>query len=357
VSESLERWGWDETFAAAWTKAHGGDESLEPARVIAEFRGGTVVASAHGELKAVTAGRLRRAVKVDQADKPAVGDWVAVNARPNEAQAMIHAVVPRRTCVLRRASGRDALPQVVAANVDVVIIATSLAGDVNPRRLERYLAVVRESGARAVIALTKADLAPDASAALAEVAAIAGDAPVQVLSSLTGAGVEVLDACFAGNATVALVGSSGVGKSTLINRWLGRERQTTKEVGDDGRGRHATTHRELFLRPGGGLVMDTPGMRELGLWEADEGVRDTFADVSEVAASCRFRDCKHVGEPGCAVEAALAAGTIQRERFDAWKKLAEELATNSADSARLRRRHEKVATRALEKLTRGRGDD
>jgi ribosome biogenesis GTPase len=372
MNEVLASWGFDAHFEAKWQRA--ASDELEPARVIAEFRGGTVVASAHGELKAVTSGRLRRAVKVDQADKPAVGDWVAVRvtgrlapaaaegaeragAPMNEGQAMIHGVVPRRTCVVRRASGRDALPQVVAANVDVVIIATSLAGEVNPRRLERYLAVVRESGARAVLAHTKAHIAPDPTAALAQVAAIAGDAPVHVLSSLTGAGVEVLDACFAGNATVALVGSSGVGKSTLINRWLGRERQTTKTVGDDGRGRHATTHRELFLRPGGGLVMDTPGMRELGLWEADEGVRDTFADVSEVAASCRFRDCKHVGEPGCAVSAALAAGTLARDRFDAWTKLAEELATNSADAARLRKRHEKVSTRALEKLTRGRGDD
>jgi ribosome biogenesis GTPase len=355
MNDVLASWGWDAHFEAQWAKVAG--DGLEPARVIAEFRGGTVVASAHGELKATSSGRLRRAVKVDQVDKPAVGDWVAVSTRPGEGSAMIHAVVPRRTCVVRRASGRDALPQVVAANVDVVLVASSLAGDVNLRRLERYLAVVRESGARAVLALTKADLAADTTEVLAQVASIAGDAPVHVLSSLTGAGVEVLDRLFDDHATVALVGSSGVGKSTLINRWLGRAHQVTKEVGDDGRGRHATTHRELFLRPGGGLVMDTPGMRELGLWEAEDGVRDTFADVAAVAAACRFRDCRHVGEPGCAVGEALAAGTLARDRFDAWKKLAEELETNSADAARMRKRHEKVTTKALEKMQRGRGDE
>ncbi len=355
MSEELTRWGLDAHFAAKLRDL--GDDSHSPARVIAEFRGGYIVASAHGELKAGSSGKLRRAVKIDRVDKPAVGDWVVVSARPGEATAMIHAVVPRRTCVIRRASGRDPLPQVVAANVDVVLVATSLAGDVSLRRLERYLAVVRESGARPVLALTKSDLAVDAAAALAQVAAIAGDASVHVLSSLTGEGVEALDRLFDDNATVALVGSSGVGKSTLINRWLGNQHQVTLTVGDDGRGRHATTHRELFLRPGGGLVMDTPGMRELGLWEAEEGVRDTFADVSAVAAACHFRDCRHVGEPGCAVGAALAAGTLARDRFESWRKLADEMAATGADAARMRKREEKVSTKALEKMLRGRRDD
>jgi ribosome biogenesis GTPase len=357
--DSLERWGWDAGFAAAWdgVAAAAAGEDLEPARVVAEFRGGSIVLSAHGDLKALSSGRLRRAVKVDHVDKPAVGDWVAVSARPGEGSAMIHAVVPRRTCVRRRASGRDALPQVVAANVDVVLIATALVGDLNLRRLERYLAVVRESGARAEIALTKADLAEDAPSAIAPVAAIAGDAPVHLLSNLTGAGVDALDRLFDGNATVALVGSSGVGKSTLINRWLGRAQQLTREVADDGRGRHATSHRELFLRPAGGLVMDTPGMRELGLWDAEDGVRDTFADVAQVAASCRFRDCRHQGEPGCAVGAAIAAGALARDRFEAYRKLADELEATGAEAAKVRKRNEKVATRALEKLTRGRDDE
>ena len=356
MAESLARWGWDATFAAAWRAE--GERDLEPARVNAEFRGGYLVVSAHGELKAVSSGKLRRAVKVDGVDKPAVGDWVAITARPGEATAMIHAVVPRRTCVIRRASGRDALPQVVAANVDVVLIATALSGDLNLRRLERYLTVVRESGARAVLALTKADLADDLPGALAAVASIAGDVAVHVLSNLTGEGVEALDALFDDNATVALVGSSGVGKSTLINRWLGREHQVTKEVDDAGKGRHATTHRELFLRPGGGLVMDTPGMRELGLFDAEDGLRDTFADVAAVAASCRFRDCRHAGEPGCAIEAALAGGTLAKDRLEAWRKLSDELGATGAEVARAKKRAEKVATRALEKhLRHKRGDD
>ncbi len=360
TTDALARWGWNDHFAATWRELEAGgerDADAEPARVCTEYRGGYVVASAHGDLTAISSGKLRRAVKIDRVDKPAVGDWVIVSSRPGEGSAMIHAVVPRRTCVLRRASGRDALPQVVAANVDVVLIATALSGDLNVRRLERYLSVVRDSGARPVLALTKVDLCTDVAAALAEVATVAGDAQVHALSSLTGAGVEALDRLFDDNATVALIGSSGVGKSTLINRWLGSERMVTKTVAEDGRGRHTTSHRELFVRPGGGLVMDTPGMRELGLWDAEDGVRDTFADVSAVAGECRFRDCKHVGEPGCAVGAAIAAGTLARDRFESWKKLTDEMGATGAEAARMRKRGEKVQTKSLEKLLRGRHDD
>jgi ribosome biogenesis GTPase len=324
-----------------------GIDGEDLARVVAEFRGGYLVMSRHGELKAQSAGRLRRAIKLECAAKPAVGDWVRAVARPEEASALIEAVLPRTTCVRRRASGRDAVSQVVASNVDVVLIVSALDDELNLRRLERYLTVVRESGARPAIALTKADLAADVEARQRSVRALAEDVPIDVLSNLSGEGVAALDRHFDRGATVALVGSSGVGKSTLINRWLGDSRIATREVDKLGKGRHTTTHRELYLRPAGGLVMDTPGMRELGLWAAEGAVADTFADVSAVAEGCRFRDCRHGREPGCAVVAALAAGNLSRARVEAWQKLSQESATNEADSALQRKRAGRIGSKAL----------
>jgi ribosome biogenesis GTPase len=348
VSASLARWGW----RAEMTRALAAGE--EPARVVAEYRGGYVVVAEAGELKAGSSGKLRRAIKVEGADKPCVGDWVAISARPEEGTALLHRVLARSTCVRRRAAGGEGA-QVVAANVDVVMIVSALTGDVNARRLERYLAVVRESGARPVIVLTKVDLVEDAAGARAAVEAAAGDAPIVVVDALGGRGVEALDAWFAGDATVALVGSSGVGKSTLINRWLGEDRLATRPVRDDGRGRHTTTHRELYLRPAGGLVMDTPGMRELGLVDVDAGLKDTFADVAEVAASCRFRDCRHAGEPGCAVAAALEAGTASAERVAAWQKLRAELDESAGDAEADRKRRGRTGSRAMKRFQKDRG--
>lgn len=349
---SLARWGLVPALAARYADV----DTAHLGRVTAEFRGGYLVMSVHGELKAGSAGKLRRAIKLEGAAKPAVGDWVEIDARPEEGSALLVRVLPRVTCVRRKASGHDAVPQVVACNVDLVLIVTALTEELNLRRLERYLAVVRESGARAAIALTKADLAADAAARAADVRALAGDGTaVFVLSNLSGEGVAALDALFDGDATVALVGSSGVGKSTLINRWLGESRILTAGLDRFGRGKHTTTHRELYLRPAGGLVMDTPGMRELGLWEADAGVADTFADVSAVAEQCRFRDCRHGGEPGCAVDAALAAGALDATRVGAWRKLAGELRDTSAEAEVVRRRMGRVMGKALQKRLKEKG--
>ena len=230
----------------------------------------------------------------------------------------------RSTVFSRRAAGEDA-EQVVAANVDVVFIVSAFGGDLNLRRLERYLASGWESGAEPVIVLNKSDLAEDPGSAAGEVEAVAFGVPVHVVSCLDGAGIEALEPYLTGNRTAALLGSSGVGKSSLLNRLLGWQRQQVQATRDDGKGRHTTTHRELVPLHGGGLVLDTPGMRELGLWAAGAGLDETFADVVDLAATCRFADCAHEAEPGCAVQRALAEGRLTEERLESYRKLQREL--------------------------------
>jgi ribosome biogenesis GTPase len=352
MTDWAKTWGWR---GEPWS----GDGEL--ARVTAEFRGGYLVQCEHGELKAGSSGKLRRAIKVEGADKPAVGDWVVMASRAAEGSALLGAVLPRLTCVQRKAAGSgNAVAQVVAANVDVALVVTAVADDLNVRRLERYLAAVRGSGARAAVALSKIDLVePEAVArAVAEVQSL-GEVEVFAISTRAGTGLDALERLFADNSTVALVGSSGVGKSTLINRWLGGEVQSTLEVREDGRGRHSTTHRELFLRPAGGLVMDTPGMRELGLWEAEEAIAETFDDVAALAGGCRFRDCGHAHEPGCAVREALERGELTPERVEAWKKLSGELDATSASARQAKKRATKVIAKAYARLVkdRDRGSD
>ncbi len=297
---------------------------LAPARVAAQHRGAYVVYTEGGECRAEVAGRLRHAA-ASVAEFPAVGDWVAVDNSPDAEVATIHAVLGRASAFSRKAAGEEAVEQVVAANVDVVFLVSAFGGDLSVRRIERYLAAGWESGAQPVIVLNKSDLATDLEADLAEVESIAFGAPVHVVSCLAGAGLEELGPYLAGNRTVALLGSSGVGKSSLLNRLVGWERQDVQEIRDDGKGRHTTTYRELVPLPGGGLVLDTPGMRELGLWDAGGGVEETFADVTELAAACRFVDCAHESEPGCAVRAALADGRLATERLESYRKLQGEL--------------------------------
>jgi ribosome biogenesis GTPase len=315
-----------------WTDSHTTDFEPHaaaghlPARVAAQHRGVYVLFSELGELRADMAGRLSHEA-AGAGDLPAVGDWVAVAARPDEGAATIHAVLPRRTKFSRKVALDAAEEQVLAANVDTVFLLMSLNEDFNLRRLERYITMAWESGAKPVIVLTKTDLDPDYKRRVLEVEAIAFGVPVHAISNLTGAGLELVRGHIAPGQTIALLGSSGVGKSTLVNTLAGEELLATQEIReDDGEGRHTTTHRQLVLLPGGGLVLDTPGLRELQLWESADGLAETFGDVEAMAAQCRFTDCAHLTEPGCAVQAALADGTLPSERWESYTKLQRELA-------------------------------
>ncbi len=322
MSFELNALGWTPSREAEFEKY--ARDGLAAARVAAQHRGAYVVYTEDGERPAEVAGRLRHAA-VATADLPVVGDWVAVADGPDAAAATIQAVLDRSTAFSRKAAGVEEVEQVIAANVDVVFIVSAFGDDLNVRRLERYLASGWESGAQPVIVLNKSDLAEDPAGDVAEVEAVAFGVPVHAVSCLDGAGLEGLEAYLTGNRTVALLGSSGVGKSSLLNRLLGWERQQVQGLRGDGRGRHTTTHRELVPLSAGGLVLDTPGMRELGLWSAGAGVDETFADVAELASECRFSDCGHETEPGCAVRAAIDEGRLPEERLESYRKLEREL--------------------------------
>jgi ribosome biogenesis GTPase len=330
---TASEWGWDLEWAR--TLDHAAPEGRTPARVVAQHRGRWLLAGAFdegAELAATLTGRFRH--EVEPGGMPAVGDWVCIDASPHKGEARIDLVLPRRSAFVRRAAGSRVESQVVAANVDTLFVATSLNADLNPRRLERYLAMGRESGAEPVIILNKADLATDVEATVEHLASDLRTAVV-ALSARTGDGLGALARWLVPGRTVTLVGSSGVGKSTLLNRLAGEELMVTREIrDDDSHGRHTTTHRELFRLPSGALMLDTPGMRELGLWDAQEGVEDTFAEIAELAEKCRFGDCSHHAEPGCAVQAALQSGQIDERRLRSYERLTQELAAQPTQAER-----------------------
>lgn len=313
--------GWDAAREAAFLPH--AQRGHVPGRVIAQHRGGYAISIAGRDLLA----DAPRSLRSDRLNRPAVGDWVACELR-TDGKATVRAVLPRTSAFVRRASGDVLREQVVAANIDVVLVVTSLGDDLEARRLERYLALALESGARPAIVISKVDLDGDRERALALVNGVAGASatPVHLLSSVTGEGLDEVRAYLEDGSTVALLGSSGVGKSTLLNVLVGAELQRTAEVSADGKGKHTTTARELFRIPGGGIVIDTPGMRELQLWEAEEGVEEAFADIVSLVDDCRFPDCAHGTEPGCAVLAAVAAGQLDGERVERFRQLRAELA-------------------------------
>jgi ribosome biogenesis GTPase / thiamine phosphate phosphatase len=317
LQHSLEALGWNQFFADAFAPYE--PEGLIPGRVAVQERGGAVLFTAAGTLRADVATRLVRA-----GGQVVAGDWVAAEQLPGEDRAIVRAVLPRRSRFARKEPWLTE-EQVVAANVDTVFLVTDCGRDFQPRRLERYLTAAWDSGAAPVIVLTKSDLAADVSETVAEAEAIAFGVPVHAISSVTGEGLGELDLYVLPGQTVALLGSSGVGKSTLVNRLLGEDLLATAELRRDGRGRHTTTHRELVHLPGGALLLDTPGMRELQLWADESALEETFADVAELARECRFSDCAHGQEPGCAVRAALGDGSLPQIRWESYTKLQHEL--------------------------------
>lgn len=318
----LKTLGWDDHFAELF--APYAAEGLTPGRVSVQHRGAYDVLTEAGEIRCDIRGRLFEEAS-SPADLPAVGDWVAVSTRPDEQAGTVEALLPRRTRFSRKTAWTATEEQVIAANIDVVFIVSSLNEDLSLRRLERYLTLARESGALPVVMLTKADLHPDPASAVAEVETIAMGSPIIVISSRDGTGLDLVRSYLDSGVTAALLGSSGVGKSTLVNTLAGSDLLETKEIRDDGKGRHTTTRRELIQLPGGGLIIDTPGIRELQLWAADDGLEETFEDVTSLFAHCRFADCAHDAEPGCAVKAAIADGTLPRERWESYLKLQAEL--------------------------------
>jgi ribosome biogenesis GTPase len=319
---SLSRWGWNSYFEAMWSE--GDRENAMPARVVAQQRKFWRVAGAFGTCLAEARGKLWLAAE-EGAEWPAVGDWVSVELRGAGAVAVIRTVLPRRNCFVRKSPGKKIEEQVIAANVDTALVMSALDGDFNPRRVERYLAQCWESGVRPVLILNKADACEDTYGKAAEMERVALGAPVCVVSAKTGQGIDEFKPLLIRGNTIVMVGSSGVGKSTLTNRLLGQSLQKVKDVrANDSRGQHTTTARELFVLPCGALLIDTPGLRELQLWDAEEGLAQAFADINLLATQCRFNDCRHEAEPGCAVQAALCTGTLDLARLENHRKLLRE---------------------------------
>ncbi|MDI6907983.1 MAG: ribosome small subunit-dependent GTPase A [Thermoanaerobacterales bacterium] len=315
--------GWNSFYARHYQPFK--EQGFAVGRVTTEYRHLYQVLSEHGEFLAEVSGKMRYA-SPDAEGFPAVGDWVVFTAR-DEGKATVHAVLPRRSKFSRKVAGRQCAEQVVAANIDTVFLVNALNRDFNLRRIERYLTLAWESGADPVVVLSKTDLCQDVDVKKAAVEAIAFGVPVHAISNLTGEGLEELRPYLGRGRTVALLGSSGAGKSSLINRLTGEEIQRVQETRpDDDRGRHTTTQRRMIFLPQGGIIIDTPGMRELQLWGSDQGLQDTFQDIEELARRCRFTDCRHQNEPGCAVIAALRDGTLDQSRYGNYVKLQKELA-------------------------------
>ena len=349
--------GWTPRLAEAF--AHFAGEGLVPARVALEHTHIYRVFAEPGEWLARVSGRLRHRASA-RTDFPAVGDWVAVEPAMPGSEARIHAILPRFSRFSRRAAGDPTVEQIVAANIDTVFLVSGLDGDFNPRRIERYLVVAWESGATPVIVLNKSDLVDDVASIVEEVRSLAPGVNVYPVSCRQPETLEVLRASLGFGKTGALLGSSGVGKSSIVNQLVGHDMLPTGEVRiSDSRGRHVSTARQLVMLRDEGVLIDTPGMRELQLWETPERLAGTFADIEEAAVGCKFRDCRHQAEPGCAVRAAVEAGAIPASRLESFHKLAEEQAyqTRQQDERALleQKRLGRIGSKALRKHLKDKG--
>jgi ribosome biogenesis GTPase / thiamine phosphate phosphatase len=348
----LTKLGWnaarDEEFAAYRAKG------FIPARVAVEDKHYYRVWTEDAELTAQITGKLIHEARGDHAQLPKVGDWVAVKLLPNEEKAAIQAVLARQTQIVRKTAGRESAAQILATNIETVFLVTAADPTFNAARLERMLVMAHESGARPVVVLNKIDLCDDLAAKQAEAGRVAGEVPVLAVCALTGRGMKKLASLIKPADTVVFIGTSGVGKSSLINQLYGEELMATVAVREqDAKGRHTTSWREMIFLPNGGVVIDTPGMREFHIWAANEGAKETFPEIEALAPGCHFRDCTHTREKDCAVLAALASGTLPRDRYESFVKLQRELGYLRAAEKRAgwqdRRKGDRLAHRVFNK--------
>jgi ribosome biogenesis GTPase len=345
MSGNLTQLGWNEFFREAFEKL--GLEECVPARVIKQSRFEYLLIAEEGQIRAETSGSLKAA------GLPAVGDWVAVEVNKEGIGGTIHEILPRRTVFSRKVAGEVTSEQVVAANVDFIFLVVGLDRDFNLRRIERYLTLIYNSGASPVIILNKADMCEDVESHRENAESVAPGTPVHILSAQLRTGFEQIQGYMEEGRTIAFLGSSGVGKSTVINLLLGEEKFAVRDVREaDGKGRHTTTHRELVVLPGGGALIDTPGMREIQVWGDAEGLHGSFPEIEQMARDCRFTDCRHETEPGCAVLAAVAGGDLPEDRYGNYIKLRGELENLEMRRNESARHNEKLQGRRFSRMVR-----